>query len=136
MAKGGVSEIKRLAQRRLQAEDRAQARGGELRVPVSGTIRVVGMRLERRDTDVQPVPEWEVGEQTIELGPAVGPVHADGLGLSFGGGLLPEPDQMPLLGQLGGRDRLAVLTILDLRRGSSIRDVDVELDEEFHCVTP
>jgi hypothetical protein len=39
---------------------------------------------------------------------------------------------VPLVHQLRGAGRLAALALLDLGASSSVRDVDVELDQEFH----
>src|SRR5437588_12190296 len=43
---------------------------------------------------------------------------------------------MPLVRQLGGSRRFGAFALPDLRLRSSVRDVDLELDEEFHDVLP
>jgi hypothetical protein len=59
------------------------------------------VRLERRDRDTQPVGEGQGGEQTVERGLAVGAVQPD-CGRSVADERpSPEPDEVPVLGELG-----------------------------------
>src|SRR6266496_3098185 len=90
------------------------------------------MGPERGNGDMHPLAERQRAEQTVEMGLAVGAVQANGLGLAGRDGRFPEPDKMPLVHQLGCGGCLGPLAVLDLRLWSPVRNVDLELDEEFH----
>src|SRR2546428_396800 len=66
-----------------------------------GRRRIVGVRLERRDRDTQPVGEGQGGEQTVERGLAVGAVQPDRGRSVADERPSPEPDEVPVLGELG-----------------------------------
>jgi hypothetical protein len=62
------------------------------------------VRFERRDGDLHPIGQRQGAEETVELRLAVGPVQAHGLPLLLCGGWIPEPHEMPLVGQVGSGD--------------------------------
>src|SRR5438876_844985 len=47
-------------------------------------------------------------------------------------GRTPETKQVAVGGELGRRDRLRALALLDLGLGRPVRNFDVELDQELH----
>src|SRR5690349_9526695 len=73
-------------------------------------------------------------EKTGELGFAVGPTQADRPSSSRSDLGLPEPDEMPLASQIRGRGSLGTLPPCDLGLRCPLRNVDLELNEEFHDV--
>lgn len=76
--------------------------------------------------------ERQHAEQTIELGLAVGAVQANDRGVAGPGGLVPDPDKMPLVGQLGCGGGLGALAVLDLSGWGPVGNVVLELDQELH----
>src|SRR5438132_353914 len=120
---GNVTEIERFAERGLQAVDPGQARMGKLiargRIAWGGQ-RVVGMGLERGNRYMHPLGKRQNAEQTIELVFAVGAVQAEDPGLAGSGAQSPNPDEMPLVHQLGCSGCFRVLTALDLGIRSSV----------------
>ena len=81
---------------------------------------------------MHPLVERQGAEQAVELGLVVGSVQADDPGLAGCDGPFLEPDKMPFVHQLGRGGCLGFVAFLDLRLRSSVRNVDLELDEEFH----
>src|SRR6185369_16374791 len=76
---------------------------------------IVWVVAERRHRDAQPVGEWQGGEQSVELGLAVGVVQPD-CGRSVADEWpSPEPDEMPVVGELGRGGRLGALMLLHVR---------------------
>jgi hypothetical protein len=92
------------------------------------------MGLEWGDGDTHPVREGQALEQTVELGFAVGPVQAEDLARGGPDRPLPDPEKVSFVHQLGCGGCLGDFTVLNLRLWSSLRNVDLELDEEFHDV--
>src|SRR6266481_200529 len=76
---------------------------------------IVWVRLERRDRDAQPVGERQRGEQILELWLAEGAVQPDRGRSVAEERSSPEPDEVPVLGELGGGGRLGQLALLHLR---------------------
>jgi hypothetical protein len=129
VALGRVAELLRLAKGGLQPVDLGEARIGKL-IPPGRPGRVVGVGLERGDGEVHPCMERQNAEQTIELGLAVGAVQANDRGVAGPGGLVPDPDKMPLVGQLGCGGGLGALAVLDLSGWGPVGNVDLELDQD------
>jgi hypothetical protein len=67
------------------------------------------MGLERRRRDPQPVGERQLSEESVELSRALGPVQADGGYPIARLRPSPQPDEMPLVRQLGCSGRLGLL---------------------------
>jgi hypothetical protein len=86
------------------------------------------MGLERSDADAHPLIQRQRLEQTVELRFAVGAVKAEDPALARSDGPLPEPDEVPLVHELGGGGCFGALAVLDLGRRSSVRNVDLELN--------
>ena len=85
----------------LPAVRRVRGGLGKLRAyrePVAGSF---GVLLERRDRDMQPAGERQGGEQAVELGLAAGAVQPDRRCPVAGERPSPEPDEMPVLRELG-----------------------------------
>jgi len=92
------------------------------------------MGLERGNRYMHPLGKRQSVEQTIELVFAVGAVQAEDPGLAGSGAQSPNPDEMPLVHQLGCSGCFRVLTALDLGIRSSVGNIHIELDQEFHGV--
>src|SRR6266849_3657327 len=94
---------------------------------------IVWVRLERRDRDTQPVGERQAGEQILELCLAEGTVQPDRRGSVAYERPSPEPDEVPLLRELGRGGRLGALVLLHLRVRCVGGNLDLELDQELHA---
>ena len=92
----------------------------------------LGWRFERGDGDMHPLVQRQRPEHAVELAFAVGAVQPDGPGLAASDGPLPDPDEMPIISQSARRGCLGGVASLDLRRRSPLRNVDLELNQEFH----
>ena len=89
------------------------------------------MRLERRDRDAQPIGERQGGEQTVELRLAVGTVQPDRRCSVTDERPSPEPNEVPVLRELGRGGGLGALASLDLLVRCAGRNLDLELDQEL-----
>jgi hypothetical protein len=136
MALSGVAQIQRLGQRDLQAVGQRQARPGERFVDAGlgqlGRRRVVGMWFQRGDGDVRPLVPRQRSEQAVELAFAVGAVQTDYPGPAASDGPPPDPDEMPIISESVRGGCLGTVAGLDLGRRSPVRNVDLELDQEFY----
>jgi len=92
------------------------------------------MGLKRRHRDPQPVGERQLREESIELSPALSPIQADGGYPVADSRPSPQPDEMPLVRQLGGSRRLGLLTGTDFGLRRSRWNLEIELDEELDHV--
>src|SRR5207247_2374865 len=124
--------------RRGRAVHRRWLRGGR---PASGkdweagcSSRIVWMRLERRDGYAQPVGERQGAEQISQFGLAVGAVQPDCRCSVADERPSPEPDEMPVLRELGRGGRLCALVLLHLRVRRAGGNLDLEFDQELHAV--
>jgi len=75
------------------------------------------MGLERGNRYMHPLGKRQSVEQTIELVFAVGAVQAEDPGLAGSGAQSPNPDEMPLVHQLGCSGCFRVLTALTSASG-------------------
>jgi hypothetical protein len=87
--------------------------------------------FERRHRDTQPVGERQVGEQRVEMSLAIGAVQANGRCPAADSRPSPQPDEMPLVRQLGCSRRLGLLAVPDFGLRRSCWNVELELDEEL-----
>ena len=89
------------------------------------------MGLERRHRDPQPVGERQLCEESVELSRALGSVQADGGYPVVGSWPSPQPEEMPLVRQLGCSRRLGLLTGTDFGLRGSRWNLEIELDEKL-----
>src|SRR5262249_61251075 len=115
VASHGVTEIEWLSQSGVEVIDRGQAGVGKRELAGPRACRVVGVRLEWRDSDPHPFAEWQGAEETVELLFALGAIQAEGLALPPRGGRPPDPDEMPLASQGGGGCGPRALALFDFR---------------------
>src|SRR5262249_32627078 len=84
--------------------------------------------------DTQPVGERQRGEQILELRLAEGTVQPDRRGSVAYERPSPEPDEMPVLRELGRGGRLGALVLLHVRGRRAGRNLGLELDQKLHAV--
>src|SRR3954454_12055780 len=96
--------------------------------------RVIRMRRQRGDLDAHPVIEREGLKQTVQLRFALGPVEAEDSRRGKRVRRLPYAEQMSILTQLRRGGGLGGLAVRDLSLRGSVRDIDIELDQEIHDV--
>ena len=89
------------------------------------------MGLKRRHRHSQPVGERQLGEESVELSRAFGPVQADGAYSIAGSRPSPQPHEIPLVRQLGCSRRLGLHAAADLGLRRSGWNLEIELDEEL-----
>jgi hypothetical protein len=87
---------------------------------------------EGRDGDAHPVVERQGAEQSVELSFAVGAVQTKDPGFAACDVKPPEANKVPFVHQLGRGSRFGLLAVFDLRLWDAVRNVDFELDQEFH----
>ena len=127
-----LAELERFAEDSFEAVDQDQRRIGEQVDHREASGRIVGVPLERRDGYEQPVGERQGGKQTVELCLAVGAVQPDRRCSVTVGRPSPEPNEVPVLRELGRGGGLGALASLDLLVRCAGRNLEHELDQELH----
>lgn len=89
------------------------------------------MGLERRHRDRQPVGERQLREKSVELSRALCPVQADGGYPVVGPRPSPQPEEMPLVRQVGRSRRLSLHTATDFGLRRSRWNLEIEFDEKL-----